>query len=296
MKLTDVPTKLIRGDGGYLEAQPRPDSAELAAYYNDQYFSNQSANVTYQDTYTDEELAHKRLDAQELHAACPVEARTFLDVGCGEGFFLDEMRANGYEVQGLDFTLDGVRRFFPALVDRVRQGDLFQLLDAEARSGRRHDVISCNNVLEHVLDPAEMMRRLKAMLAPGGLLRVSVPNDDSYYNREVVRRGFAVPDFFKAYPDHLNYFGFDTFDKLVRGAGFDVVNRLGSFPISFFLFNNDSNYRRDRSLGKNCHWARVGIDLLIARQGLDKWTAFRKGCGEAGIGNDVIFFCRVPAG
>lgn len=285
-------TELRRTEEGYLEAHPRPSPRELEEYYNEKYFSDESENCTYQNSYTDEELAHKRLDALELHALFPERRSTFLDVGCGEGFFLGTLAEKGWDVHGMDFTHDGVKAFFPNLVDRVQKGDLFSLLQSEAESGRKYDAVSCNNVLEHVLEPSAMLGNLVKLVTPGGLLRLSVPNDDSYYNEDIVGRGLASPEFFKAYPDHLNYFNFDTLEGIVKKSGLEVVHRLGSFPISFFLFNPDSNYRRDRSLGKNCHWARVVIDLLVARQGIEKWIAFRKGCGEAGLGNDVILYCR----
>jgi 2-polyprenyl-3-methyl-5-hydroxy-6-metoxy-1,4-benzoquinol methylase len=283
--------ELKRNAFGYLEAIPKPSREELAAYYNDKYFNNDAAENSYQATYTDEEIVHKEADAAECAYFSTSAHKTLLDIGCGEGFFLDCFQKRGFTVRGLDFTTDGVRRFFPQLLDKVATGDLYDLVDTEIASGRKYDVVTCNNVLEHVIDPERMAASLCGLLAPDGICRLQVPNDDSFMNRDIVRREMAVKEFFKATPDHLNYFNFDTFAALARRSGFKVQAALGSFPIGFYLYNVDCNYRLDRSKGKKCHYARVAIDCMLYRESVEKLVEFRKGCGAVGLGNDVTLYC-----
>jgi hypothetical protein len=146
-------------------------------------------------------------------------------------------------------------------------------------------------VLEHVRDPERMASLLRGLLAPGGIARLQVPNDDSFMNRDIVRRELAAEEFFKATPDHLSYFDFETFPALARRAGFNVDAVLGSFPIGFFLYNTDCNYRLDRSKGKKCHYARVAIDCMLYGESIEKLVEFRRGCGAVGLGNDVTLYC-----
>lgn len=284
--------ELTRNAFGYLEVLPKPSKDDLAAYYNAKYFNNDAAaNNPYSTSYTDEETLHKQIDAAECAYFARAEHKRLLDIGCGEGFFLSVFSKRGFSVRGLDFTTDGVRHFFPELVDEVVVGDLYELIEEEVASQRKYDVVTCNNVLEHVRDPERMASLMRGLLAPGGIARLQVPNDDSYMNRDIVRRGLAAEEFFKATPDHLSYFNFDTFSALARRGGFNVDAVLGSFPIGFFLYNTDCNYRLDRSKGKKCHYARVAIDCMLYRESIEKLVGFRRGCGAVGLGNDVTLYC-----
>lgn len=283
--------KLLRNDHGYLEVTPKPTNEELMSYYNDNYFNNDAKENSYSATYTDEEILHKKVDAAECAFFTNPRHRTLLDIGCGEGFFLDEFRRRGFTVKGLDFTADGINRFFPELRSAVVTGNLYELLDQEIACGEHYDVVTCNNVLEHVIDPETLCRSLRALLAQGGIARLQVPNDDSFMNRDLVDRAMAPAEFFRVVPDHLNYFTFETFTAMVRRSGWTVEDALGSFPIGFFLYNTDSNYRLDRSKGKKCHYARVAIDCMLYRKSVETLVAFRRGCGAAGLGNDVTLYC-----
>ena len=69
-----------------------------------------------------------------------------LEVGFGEGFFLDWFAGRGWDVRGIDFTDDGLRAFFPHLIERVTVGDAFALLDALLAANFEravHRLISC---------------------------------------------------------------------------------------------------------------------------------------------------------
>jgi 2-polyprenyl-3-methyl-5-hydroxy-6-metoxy-1,4-benzoquinol methylase len=285
--------ELIRNKFGYLELQPKPKYEELAKYYSDKYFNSDTKENSYSAKYSDEEILHKKIDAAECGFYTQPHHRTLLDIGCGEGFFLNEFHQRGFEVKGLDFTPDGINRFFPELLPALTTGDLYNLIEHEIKRGRQYDVITCNNVLEHVIDPEMLCSSLRKLLAPRGIARLQVPNDDSFMNKDIVERKLAPTEFFKIAPDHLNYFSFNTFKSLVERSGWTINAKLGSFPIGFFLYNSDSNYRLNRLKGKNCHHARIAIDCMLYRESLETLIAFRRGCGTACIGNDVTLYCTL---
>src|SRR5262249_47155153 len=159
-----------------------------------------------------------------------------------------------------------VRAFFPHLADKLMLGDAFALLDETIASGERFDLVVCNNVLEHVIDPMGLLDRLRAIMKPNGLVRISVPNDGSWLQGEVVRRGHAAEAYWLAPPDHLNYFNTDTVRAAMAAHGWEVVEHLGEFPVDIFLLNPDTNYMADRSKGRNCHFVRVAFEMGLWKE------------------------------
>ncbi|MBI5878468.1 MAG: class I SAM-dependent methyltransferase [Chloroflexi bacterium] len=95
-----------------------------------------------------------------------------LEVGCGTGLFLDEMRSCGWNVSGVEPSLHASAYARESLGLNVFSGSLEQF----DLSGRSFDVICMWDVLEHLPDPAKALVRLAASLDPGGLLVFSVPN------------------------------------------------------------------------------------------------------------------------
>lgn len=158
--------EIVENDLGFWEIVPKPDPADLERFYRDKYFGATDQRTNYAYGYTPEELKHKYIDAAEAQAIVGGEPRKMLEVGCGEGFFLDYFFRLGWDVKGIDFTSDGINGFFPQLVDRVLFGDAFALLEAEATAENRYDFLVCNNVLEHVIDPRGLLRMLKELFSP----------------------------------------------------------------------------------------------------------------------------------
>jgi SAM-dependent methyltransferase len=284
---------LVRTESGYYQVQPKPEPETLAAYYRDKYYGAKDGRTQYAHNYTAEELEHKRLSAVEAERVFGGGAGRLLEVGVGEGFTLSHFDKQGWDVRGLDFTDDGLRAFFPGLLDRLSVGDAFELLDGVIARGEQFDLVICNNVVEHVLDPEGLLRRLRRIVAPGGLLRLAAPNDGSWLHQEIVERGLADPAFWVAIPDHLSYFDTDTLPQVLEGNGWTVVDLLGEFPIDLFLLNADTAYTRERSKGRNCHFARIAFETgLWKRRGIDAVIAFRRGCAQGGVGRNLVAYAR----
>lgn len=91
--------------------------------------------------------------------------RTLLDVGCGDGHFLVAARAAGWDVTGLEPHRDRAARA-RARGLRVLPRSLEQM---EAQP-ERWDVVYHCDLLSHFEEPIEALRRMRALLAPGGAL------------------------------------------------------------------------------------------------------------------------------
>lgn len=94
-----------------------------------------------------------------------------LDVGCGNGDFLLRARQTGWDVQGIDFDPQAAAIAIEKGLD-VWTGDY---RDAPYQY-EMFDVITTNQVLEHVHSVPDFISHLVAWLRPGGALWIGTPN------------------------------------------------------------------------------------------------------------------------
>jgi SAM-dependent methyltransferase len=148
----------------------------------------------------------------------PPPAR-LLDFGCGAGAFARWMSEHGYDVVGLEpYSFGG----------EVTHGDRLRFVRAPLEDARptlgKFDVITMWHVLEHVRNPVDLLRSLVGLLAPGGVVIVSVPNFESMQSR-LFRGGWFHLD----PPRHVLQFEPATLSECLRRAG------LASFREQPFL-------------------------------------------------------------
>ena len=107
-----------------------------------------------------------------------------LDVGCGLGDLSFQIAERGYDVLGVDIhspTIEEAKRLNS--VDNLS----FECRDAQRLGVEdKFDVVVLAEVLEHLGDPSGLMRDVKSLLDPRGILIVTVPN--GYGPRELINR------------------------------------------------------------------------------------------------------------
>lgn len=106
--------------------------------------------------------------------------RRVLDVGCAYGGFLVAAReAGAREVVGVDIDAGLIELARRQLADHRVEGELVvaDVMDPTLvdRIGR-FDLVMCNDVIEHVVDPELCAARLASLVAPGGRLYLEIPN------------------------------------------------------------------------------------------------------------------------
>ena len=143
-----------------------------------------------------------------------------LDVGCGSGTYLAAMRTLGWSPQGNNLVPEVCTEIRARLGIECHAGDLLELELPPAS----FDAISLWHVLEHLPDPPATLRRIRELLAPGGLVAIGVPVFDS---PEAERLGDAW--FGYDVPRHLLTFSRERLCSFLTENGFRV-ERLASEP------------------------------------------------------------------
>jgi SAM-dependent methyltransferase len=132
-----------------------------------------------------------------------------LDVACGEGYGARLMLDWGAaSVDGVDVSEEAIARANDLFRgERVRFHQLAAERLEETFAPGSFDLAITLETMEHVPDPASFLRSLRRLVAPGGAIVVSCPNDHWYYPREEDRNPF-----------HLRKFTFDEFRILAEDA------------------------------------------------------------------------------
>lgn len=158
-----------------------------------------------------------------------------LDVGCAEGNFLKGMRRKGWQCSGADISSAAL-----AVAGRALPGCRFfrgDILDNDFPAGS-FDLITFWHSFEHFGDPAAVLAAASRLLAPGGLLFISVPNRLSIEAR-MCRSGW----FGLELPRHQCTFTPASLQRLLAGQGLRVrsisMNSLEySIPMFMLTFYN----------------------------------------------------------
>lgn len=122
-----------------------------------------------------------RVLAEKLAQYSEIAGKRYLDVGCAYAGFLVAMAERGaIETAGIDIdprllTLARANLKDQNLRAKIAQADLTKPEEIKSYLGR-FDIITCNDVIEHVLDPAQAIRNVSDMLAPGGMAYFEIPN------------------------------------------------------------------------------------------------------------------------
>lgn len=124
--------------------------------------------------------ARGRQAAELLRGHTALHGKRYLDVGCAYGGFLVAFAEQGAQVIGIDIDEMLLRLGQTNLQDNELD---VPLLFADATCAEqlnefhdRFDLITCNDVIEHVEDPQLLLANLAAMLRPDGLVYFEIPN------------------------------------------------------------------------------------------------------------------------
>jgi 2-polyprenyl-6-hydroxyphenyl methylase/3-demethylubiquinone-9 3-methyltransferase len=109
----------------------------------------------------------------------PLKGKRVLDIGCGGGILADAMARKGAEVLGIDLATKALRVAQLHALEAQTQGVAYREISAEKLADEQpgsFDVVTCMEMLEHVPDPASVVRACATLVKPGGRVFFSTIN------------------------------------------------------------------------------------------------------------------------
>ncbi|WP_375398577.1 bifunctional 2-polyprenyl-6-hydroxyphenol methylase/3-demethylubiquinol 3-O-methyltransferase UbiG [uncultured Sphingomonas sp.] len=167
--------------------------------------------------------AHWRGDAASF---TPLSGRRALDVGCGAGLVSEPLARLGAAVTAIDAAAENIA---VAEAHATQSGlDIaYRCGGIEAVSGETFDLITCFEVIEHVVDPAAFVHGLAGALAAGGLLVLSTPNRTTLSRLAMIAVGEGAGLIPRGTHDWHKFLTPDDLTALVEDAGLRVVDTAG---------------------------------------------------------------------
>jgi len=193
---------------GIAQTLPRPPEQLLARFYPPVYYPRESHDRAYYRKWIQPSQRIKLDIVRRFRAS-----GTLLDVGSGAGYFVREASEGGFSAQGLEFSREAVefgRREFGLL---LTEGDLLTAQYPDCS----FDIVTLWHVLEHLPRPVESLKRIRALLKPGGTLVIAVPNLESIQARVFRGRWYHLE-----VPRHLYHYTPGALRRLLESIGLEV--------------------------------------------------------------------------
>ncbi len=157
--------------------QPMPSAPVLTALYGNDYFDHalhglDQAGVTYETLRDEQQSETLSFVRDEIVARVP-GAKSLFEIGAAMGHTLDAGRSLGLRCGGLEISATAAvvakRKFgFELIQESIDQADLSDEQGC-------WDIVYAGDVLEHMVDPADMLARMAGLLTPGGAVVIRVP-------------------------------------------------------------------------------------------------------------------------
>ncbi len=158
-----------------------------------------------------------------------------LDIGCGPGYLSTVFALNGFESIGLDSDrvamaqANANKKDFP---DKNLQFIEMDCMADELLTLGKFDVITVDNVIEHVESPSLLLSRLKNVLRKDGIIYIVAPNARSI-------------NLVKSDP-HYNLFGLSLLDKTHGRSLLNALTEIDFYDVNSSFFKDDMAIYCDR--------------------------------------------------
>jgi 2-polyprenyl-3-methyl-5-hydroxy-6-metoxy-1,4-benzoquinol methylase len=163
-----------------------------------------------------------------------------LDIGSGYGFFSKAALEQGFQVIAVN-PASAENRIFQQLNGFDPIPSFFEEVDFGTE---KFDLVILSQVLEHLLNPFQVLVKVRNLMKPEGVIAIAVPNVDAILIK-ILKSGSS----FLGLPGHIIHFSQKGLNAILERAGFDVNLHLYISRIPYYSLSNRLNiHGRSRKL------------------------------------------------
>jgi SAM-dependent methyltransferase len=245
---------------GYVN--PPPSAASLKSFYACCGHGSKSLTSLDQVMASEIEFPNSTVDARrlvtyatELLGPCQSGQPQALDIGSGYGFFSKAALEQGFQVVAVN-PARAENRIFQQLNGFEPIPCFFEEVDFGAK---KFDLVILSQVLEHLLDPFQVLEKVRNLMKPKGVVAIAVPNVDAILIKILKSRSS-----FLGLPQHIIHFSRKGLSAILQRSGFDVNLHMYISRIPYYSISNRLNIQgRSRKLVnyilRFSQWAPLGI-------------------------------------
>jgi len=234
---------------------PLPDEETIHQVHGEEMTGTQKGTPYYREYFEErkrragsyEKIYSNRLDLIERFL--PTKGN-LLDVGCGAGFFVKYALERGWNAHGIDLLPEyEVLARDELHIDNVKCG---RLEDAQFPS-ESFSVVTLWDLIEHLPHPLAYLKQINRLLQPGGVIALWTPNTRNAVLLKGQWTGYGPGQ-------HLYFFSQETLGRLLKQAGFEIIQARTTKTKKGLLLSQDSLTFEKRSKPESLG-GRIGFAL-----------------------------------
>ncbi|MBP9888892.1 MAG: class I SAM-dependent methyltransferase [Leptospiraceae bacterium] len=209
---------------GLVQVNPQPSIEEVAKYYSDDYFTKRT-DRGYDNYYSDKirsEIERVfRLNLEDLgfftwEKSLSKPKRT-IDIGCAAGYFVNYMKNQGWNSEGVEIAEGPVRFAKEVLQLNITKADFLEW-DREIKE--KFELITLWASIEHLHKPKETLEKIYSHLKPGGRMILST------CRYGILARITGINWRYMNVPEHLYYYSLDALIRECEKIGFKKISSI----------------------------------------------------------------------
>jgi SAM-dependent methyltransferase len=189
---------------------PSPTIQQICDAYNDSYYGLNENKFSDCTEKILDFFRFQRARTVMRHIKTPANV---LDIGCGNGQFLQMLIKYNYKCYGIEMSPVSVNRSLRIPGINLKLGELCEDDFEESF----FDVVTMWHVFEHLHNPKKILTIIQKIIKRGGYVMVSLPNIDSFQSRLFKGKWLHLDP-----PRHLFYFGSSDLINIMKTFGFEI--------------------------------------------------------------------------